>query len=146
MLFLVHPSTIVSGPPASLDPAPFAAVAASAQTIMGWALLIIGGSVLALLQRSYVRSRRVLVRLLYLLFVPGWVFLALSIYSGTRVQGVYLAALFVSHPDPQRLKFTINSDFADQLQNLRYGLLFFSLWLVAYLLWWIFTTEDLTTK
>jgi len=86
------------------------------------------------------------VRLIYLLFVPGWLFLALSIYSGTRVQGVYLAALFVSHPDSRSLKFTINSDFADQIHNLRYGLLCFSLWLLVYLLWWIFTTEDLTSK
>ncbi len=141
---MLVPAQAVPLPSGAIDTAPFAAVAASAQTIMGWALLIIGGSVLALLQRSYVRSSRILLRLIYLLFVPGWIFLARSIYSGTRVQGVYLAALFVSHPDPRQLKFTINSDFADQIHNLRYGLLCFALWLLAYLIWWIFTTEDIT--
>jgi hypothetical protein len=146
MIFLLQPNVVSSGATASLDTAPFAAVAASAQTITGWALLVIGGSVVALLQRSYVRSRSVAIRLIYLLFVPGWLFLAFSIYYGTRVQGVYLAALFVSHPDLRVLKVAGNSDFADQLTCLRYGLLFFSLWLVVYLLWWIFTSEDLSSQ
>lgn len=146
MLLLAQQNPVSPGAVSSLDPTPFAAVAASAQTIMGWALLIIGGTVLALLQRSYMRSNKLQIRLIYLLFVPGWIFLARSIYSGTRVQGVYLAALLTSRPDPRRLKFTINSDFADQISNLMYGLSFFSLWLLAYLLWWIFTTEDLADK
>lgn len=146
MLLLAQSSSISPGTITPIDPAPFAAVAASAQTLMGWALLIIGGTVLALLQRSYMRSHNLKIRLIYLLFVPGWIFLARSIYSGTLVQGVYLAALLTSRPDSRSLKVTINSDFADQISNLMYGLLFFSLWLLTYLLWWIFTTEDLADK
>jgi len=145
LLLLLAQAPSVSGA-AGLDPAPFAAVAASAQTLMGWALLIIGGSVVAIVQRCYVRPASRSVRRIYGLFVPGWIFLALSIYWGTRVQGVYLAALFVNHPDVPQLKFTINSDYADQIQSLRYGLSFFSVWLVVYLLWWIFTSEDLAGK
>lgn len=128
----------------SLDPrAAFEAAAAYSQTLMGWALLVLGGSVVALLQRSYLRPESRYIRSSYLLFTLGWTFLARSIYFGTKVQEVRLAFLFQRTPDFTALRKTLNLDLLRQVRSLQYGLLVFCLWLAIYLMWWIWTKQKL---
>lgn len=128
-----------------MDPkAAFEAAAAYSETLMGWVLLVLGGSVVALLQRSYLRPNSKQIRLTYLLFVVGWGFLARSIFFGTKVQEVLLAFHFQRTPDFSKLRSTINSDLLKQVRSLEYGLLAFGLWLAIYLAWWIFTKQEIT--
>jgi hypothetical protein len=115
----------------------FEAAATYSETLMGWALLVIGGSVVALLQRSYLRPHNRGVRLAYLLFAAGWGFLASSVYHGTKVQEARLGLLFRSNPEVSRAIATINGDLLDQVNDLRWGLCIFGFWLIVYLVWWI---------
>lgn len=121
--------------------AAFEAASDYSATLTGWALLILGGSVVALLQRSYLRPESRLVRFTYLLFVIGWGFLARSIYFGTRVQQVSLSFLFQKTPDFKELRSAINLDLLKQVHSLEYGLAAFGIWLSVYLAWWILTRQ-----
>jgi hypothetical protein len=73
----------------------FEAVSSHSQWLTSLALVVIGGSMLVLLHRDYVRARTRFGRAFYLLFVGGWAFLALSIWKGARAQEVYLSYLMV---------------------------------------------------
>jgi hypothetical protein len=119
----------------------FEAATALASTLTGWAFVMIGGSILAVLGTGYYRPAALWVRCSYLAFVPAWFFLSSSVYAGTRVQGVYLAALYSAHPDVATLKSTVNEDAISQIQRMGIGLACFGVWLTLYLLWWIFHTE-----
>lgn len=131
----------------SFDPKiAFEAAAAYSQTLMGWVLLVLGGSVVALLQRSYLRPESKGIRFTYLLFAFGWAFLARSIYFGTQVQQVRLAFLFTKTPKFPALRKALNLDLLRQVRSLEYGLLVFGLWLAIYLIWWIWTKQNLSEK
>lgn len=134
-------------PTVSLDPkAALEAAASYSQTLTGWALLVLGGSVLALLQRAYMRPESKAIRSAYLLFVVGWSLLARSIFYGTRVQEARLGFLFQTKPDFIVSRKALNSDLLLQVRNLEYGLLVFGLWLAIYTAWWIFTRQNLESK
>jgi hypothetical protein len=119
----------------------FEAATALANTLTSWAFLMIGGSIIAILGTSYYRPAALWVRLSYFVFVPAWVFLSLSVYAGTRVQSVYLAALFSSNPKIDQLKAALNTDALAQINRMKLGLFCFGIWLTAYLFWWIFHKE-----
>ncbi len=115
---------------------------ALAGTMTSWALVMIGGSILAVLGTGYYRPAVLLVRCAYLAFIPAWAFLSYSIYAGTRVQGVYLAALYSEHPNMTALKLAVNQDVLSQIRRMEIGLLFFGLWLSVYIMWWVFHKES----
>jgi hypothetical protein len=119
----------------------FEAATLLANTLISWAFVMIGGSILAILGTGYYRPSTLWVRCSYLAFIPAWFFLALSVYTGTRVQGVYLAALYSKHPNIAVLKTTVNDDAVSQIQWMEIGLTCFGVWLTLYLLWWIFHKE-----
>jgi hypothetical protein len=116
----------------------FEAATSLANSLISWALVMIGGSILAILGTGYYRPEALWVRLSYLSFIPAWIALSSSVYAGTRVQSVYLAALFVAHPDLSSLKVTLNRDALAQIARMEWGLVWFGVWLAAYLIWWIF--------
>jgi hypothetical protein len=113
-----------------------------AGTMTSWALVMIGGSILAVLGTGYYRPPTLLVRCAYLAFVPAWGLLSWSIYAGTRVQGVYLAALYSEHPNLPHLKTVANSDVASQMWRMELGLVCFGVWLTVYIIWWVFHKES----
>src|SRR5436309_15005864 len=115
----------------------FESAASYSETLSSWALAVLGGSVLALLQRSYLRPENKLIRSAYLLFGIGWAFLARSIFSGTKVHEVLLSFLAQRQPNFDILRDAIGEDLARQVDNLNYGLLAFGLWLALYVVWWI---------
>lgn len=117
------------------------AAANQANSLTTLALAIVGGSIIMLLQTSYLRPRKRHLRAAYLLFVPGWYFLGRSIYIGSEARGVYLAKLFSTKSPDLKLIQTINNDLVAQSDNLRMGLLMFAVWLGLYLAWWIYTDE-----
>lgn len=119
----------------------FEAATSLANTLTSWAFLMIGGSIVAIIGTSYYRPTALWVRCSYLAFVPAWFFLSWSVYAGTRVQGVYLAALYSAHPNVAVLKSAVNNDAVSQIQRMEVGLACFGVWLTLYLLWWIFHKE-----
>lgn len=119
----------------------FEAAITLTNNLTSWALVVIGGSILAILSTSYYRPKLLWFRCTYLLFLPAWIFVSLSLYSGTRVQGVYLAALFSAHPNLEMLQERLNSDSAAQIFRMEAGLVCLGIWLTLYLMWWIFNKE-----
>ncbi|MFQ5528586.1 MAG: hypothetical protein ACE5GX_20310 [Thermoanaerobaculia bacterium] len=86
------------------------AAAEHSQKLAGWALLVVGGSILVLLRSSYLRPAQKSMRRVYWLFLPGWILLAASIHSAVRISGRHLAALFSK---PEYLRVTackVNND------------------------------------
>ncbi len=107
------------------------------QTLAGWAFLIIAGSVLILVGTEYHRPDRTWVRASYFAFVPGWIELARSVYSGIQAHGVYVGYLLSKHPDFLDSRTKMNDFAYDQRQQFEIGLVFFGIWLILYLVWWV---------
>jgi len=121
-----------------LDPKSLEAAVALSQTLTQWAFLIMGGSVVILVGTSYYRPTGRFARGSYLLFVPGWIFLASSVYRGIMVQRANLGFLFFPGPDVAGFRKTINRDAYGQIASMEWGLAIFGLWLFIYLCWWVF--------
>lgn len=114
-----------------------------ANTRVGWSMTLIGVSLLTILSTSYVRPVHRWAKLMYLLFIPGWVYLAMVIHAGDKIvrRGI-MAALYPDRiPSIER---KINDEFMSQLQNFNNGLIFFGAWLLCYLFYWIFS--DFSSK
>ncbi len=124
-----------------LDFKRFEAAVALADKLTNWAIAIIGGSILVLIGTSYRRPTSRKSRAMFLLFLPGWVSLCAAVYYGIRVQEVHLAYLFgrdfVGRTYTLRLQAI--SDARWLIRLFTSGLGFFSLWLFAYLIWWVRT-------
>lgn len=138
---ITPPESTVAPVKAAPDLKLFEAATAFSNTLTSWAFVMIGGSILVILGTSYYRPSALWVRCSYFAFVPAWFFLSWSLYAGTRVQGVYVAALFSAHPKLDELRARVNSDAAAQIQRMEIGLACFGIWLTLYLLWWIFNRE-----
>lgn len=117
-----------------------------AQSLMGWDLLIIGGTILLLLGSSYYRPGRLAIRLCYLLFLPGWACLGLSMYHGVQQSRLYLTVYFARNPDIGTLKGVFVSEAYKQIWWMYLGLLFFAAWLTVFLLYWVFAREIVADK
>jgi hypothetical protein len=121
----------------------FEAAVSLAQNLTQWALLIIGGSLVTVVGTSYYRPDSRRMRFIYLLFVPAWILLAVSIYEGTLIQRKYLAYLYANPSGVRyqilvdRILQDINNEATNQFLTLEWALVCLGLWLVAYLFWWI---------
>lgn len=121
-------------------------VAKSSATLITWALSVVGGSVAAIVSTSYLRPKNPKVRLIYLLYLPGWLFLGLSVYFGDRVSRHYVASRFVAAHGSDASAYDkvlaigqkMNADYISQQNMLMLGLLMFGAWLSLFLLWWVF--------
>lgn len=114
------------------------AVADSAQIHITWALSIIGGTVAMILGTSHLRPQLKWVRFAYLLFIPGWILLGISILYGDKVSRGHIAAKFVSSKQIRDIAKTMNANYEIQQSTLMVGTAIFLLWLILYLIWWIF--------
>jgi hypothetical protein len=112
-----------------------------AQTLMGWALLIVAGSIVVLVGTSYYRPAKFGIRLSYLLFLPGWFCLGLSMYHGVQLSRVYLTTLFARSPDIPLLQSTFTNEAYKQIRQMEWGLAFFAVWLLVYLFWWVLAKD-----
>lgn len=106
--------------------------------LVAWALAIAAGSVAAIVSTSYIRPENKLFRLVYLLFLPGWLFLGLSVYYGDQVSRSYMASLLVDKNAVRTIAQAMNTEIVCQRNMFGLALLFFTLWLVLFLCWWIF--------
>lgn len=115
-------------------------IADNAKTLTEWALAILGGSIITILSASYLRPRSMLARLTYLLFLPSWIFIGLSMHHGSKIPLRVVAAKISPNLEIE-IASKINSDFSLQQNYLSYSLCLLMLWLVLYLLWWIFHND-----
>lgn len=143
-------STLISALPGLLAQTPetdklnvkaFESASAFAQSLTQWEFIIIGGSLLILLGIDYYRPKSVVLRSCYLLFLPAWTLLAVSIYYGIRVQEAYLAYVLVAKTTASGISETMNSDAHMQIVFMEWGLIVFGIWLLVYLLFWVFCKE-----
>ena len=116
-------------------------IVGASEGLSTWALTVAGASLLAIVSTSYHRPRSLPGRLPYLLFLPGWGAIGYSLYLGNLISAKYLADR-LSPGHLSEIGDQINNLFLDQKTSFLIALLFFSAWLVIYLLTWIFT-EDL---
>lgn len=108
------------------------------QSLSQWSVLLIGGSVAALLGTDNWRPRRPWVRGIYLLFFPALAFLFTSTYFGVAAQRNCLALMLLANPDIPGTKHALNSNLSWQLENMQVGLCILGAWFAGFLLWWIF--------
>jgi hypothetical protein len=108
------------------------------QSLSQWCVLLIGGSVAALLGTSNWRPRILWIRALYLLFVPALAFLFASAYYGVASQRNCLALMLLANPDIPGTKLELNGNLRWQLTNMQIGFSFLGTWFLAFLFWWIF--------
>ena len=108
--------------------------------IISWSLLIIGGSLLAVLDNDYLKvSDRF--RWIYFFYILGWSFLCLSVYFGQRVTRSYLASLFVAKEYIESTAAQTNIHFKKQINWFIAGVIVFALWMIAFLVLWIFNIK-----
>ena len=118
-------------------------MSAGATTLTSWSLAILGATIAGIVAGNFLRPTAML-RLVYLLFIPGWGLLGASIWFGDRVTRRFAAAAFTEDRDKIRqIAELMNSDYAKQREVFELALLVFGCWLVCLLLWWIFGHEKL---
>jgi hypothetical protein len=112
----------------------------SSAAISGWAVAIGGATVAIIIGTSHNRPDSWTLRLLYLLFLPGWAGLAYSIFLGNQLVGSYLATRF-NPSSINAISEQINNFYSDQRFYLLWSLAFFGFWLTGYTLAWIFLKQ-----
>jgi len=116
-------------------------MSAGATTLNGWSLGILGATVAGIVAGHFLRPGAK-ARWLYLLFIPGWVLLGLSIWYGDKVTRRLAASGFTEdHERLRQIAELMNSEYAAQRALFEFALLVFGCWLVCLLLWWVFADE-----
>jgi hypothetical protein len=121
-------------------------MAEDSRTLTGWALAIIAASIVAIASTSYFRPLSRRLRAFYLLFIPGWVLVAMSVYNGDKISRRYAAAAFAQKREALlKIGDYMNTEFASQLTYLHVGLIVFAVWLLFFILWWVFGDSTAST-
>jgi hypothetical protein len=102
------------------------------------ALMVVLGTLAAILTTGYIRPPQRWARLFYALYIPAWFCLFLSISRGDEVARRLLAA----HISPNaiivgEIGTAINAAYAGQLWYFRNAIGWLMAWLIGYLAWWI---------
>jgi len=122
-----------------------AAISVSSQQLVNLASAFLGGSIILVISTTHVSPTTFPARLIYLALIPCWASLAGSILAGDAVLRKYLAAMLAKSPEKIIQIFeAANSKYGLQLNCLRLAILFFGIWLLAYIVWWVFfrTTDS----
>lgn len=112
--------------------------AASAK-ISAWSLSILGGSILVIIQGEY-RPTCLILRLFYILFVVGWVFIGISLYHGKLLSQHAMTGDLHSKNSEALVEIMrrCNSYYRHQLDWFYACLCPFGIWLLLYISYWIF--------
>ena len=111
--------------------------------VSAWSLSVLGGSLLVILSNDYVHPENTNIKIAYLLFVIGWLFIGISFYNGKNIISRSIASE-LAKSDINLLKtiFTkCNSYYSRQLLFFNLALLVFGIWLLVFLFWWVFGTK-----
>lgn len=120
-------------------------------SMLTWALSILGGSLLVIVNSAYYRPP-LKVRLLYLVFVPAWVFGFLSIYQSNLISR-RLAAAFLQGKGGEKqldrlekIAAKANSELGNQILFFQIMLILLAVWLTIYIIWWVFTKQEFSKQ
>jgi carbon starvation protein CstA len=106
------------------------------------ALLILGGSILLILSTDYISPPSRKARFMYLLFIPAWYCLCVTIYYNNRITRSDAAYLYTSNKETKTtILENVNQFYISQLTHFQLGVFLLALWLVLYLFWWIMYAE-----
>jgi hypothetical protein len=136
----------VNADPDRLTAKSLEAVGTFSQNLSQWCFVIIGATVLCLLEKSGPWGKHRFVRLCYVLFLPAWIGLCSSIYFGTRVQNAYLSYVLVPSNTISDTIAVLNSDLNCQTKSMMWGLMFLALWLVCIWLGWLCAKNQNTSQ
>ena len=112
--------------------------------VSSWSLLIIGGSLLAVLHKDYLKLLEY--KYLYFIYIIGWISLCASIYWGQSVTRSYLASMFVKPNFVEASSKEANKLFGRQLTWFMLGVTLFAVWMIAFLILWIFNCKTITNE
>ena len=129
-----------------MDAPDLQSVVSFSQSLSQWCVLIIGGLTALLLGDSHVSSSNRKVRLIYLLFLPTWLFLLMSVFMGVKVQRNFLALRVLPAVNADGAKLALNGHMSCQLTFMEIGLWFIGAWLFCYLFWWVFSEEAAASR
>ncbi len=121
-------------------------------SLITWAMSIFAGSILLITSTSYFRPAKLKIRLIYISFIPAWIFSFLSIYYGNEISKRVPAAVLAGKGGTKQLKILngiaelTNCEYEYQLLYFQLALFFLSIWLILYLIWWIYTKQDFLKK
>ena len=120
-------------------------IAQEAHTLATWALGALGGSMALIIGTSHNAPKSRRGRLIYLMFVPAWVCLALSVYCSSLIKRNYLSSMYAKDnlETMKIISARMNDSFGIQIHAMNAGILFLSLWLGCYLVWWYYNSKDL---
>lgn len=117
----------------------FKTILDGSNTLTSWSLTIIAGTILTIISTSYFRPVNLRIRSIYLLFIPGWICILISCYQNNLISRRFMAAVFTRNNGiVLKIAGQVNIAFSEQLKYFKIGILFFSIWLVLFLLWWIY--------
>lgn len=117
-------------------------VADHSNDLSNWAILMIAGSIAMVVGTSYLRPKEWNVRLAYLLFVPAWFLLAVSVLAGRDVKGGYLASTIIAEKYLFGAVSCASSALARQIDFLFCAVTLLSAWLFVFLHWWVFSPRS----
>lgn len=113
--------------------------------ISTWSLSTLGGSLLAIMNNDFSHPETTKLKMIYLFFILGWIFIGLSFYNGKNI----ISRTIASELHKNNLKSLTyifekcNLYYSKQLRFFNLGLLTFGFWLLLYLIWWIFGNSNL---
>lgn len=105
-----------------------------------WSLSVLGGSLIVFMNGEYIQPKEYYFKYSYLLFIIGWLLLAISISYSKKITGRKMAATLNLY-DTMSLKsilLKVNNHYASQLQCFNWALGIFGFWLILYFIWRIF--------
>ena|ERR1700733_4621434 len=115
----------------------------NSKTLIGWCLSIIGGSIFAFINSSYIKPITKKLKKIYLIFIPGWICILSSLYYALKVELCYTGAVLVSNPlRLSKLYCYANYYIDEQFFYFKFGLLICILWLILLLIFWIFSKQE----
>lgn len=116
----------------------------NAESVVNWCLSIIGGSILVLISSGFIRPKNKKIRVVYLLFLPGWFFLGYTIKLGVDIGNSGIMSTLMINNENERLLILANMGniYTSQLFYFNIGLFFFGIWLLVFLIFWVFGKDQ----
>ena len=117
------------------------ALSSAAGTLTGWSLTILGATVAGIVGSEYLRPQG-RIRFFYLLFLPGWFSLGMSIFYGDKIARRFAAAAFTQNPERlEQIGQSMNSEYDQQRFFFQFAVLLFGFWITSLLIWWVFARK-----
>lgn len=120
------------------------------QSLDDASLKVLAGSIILLLGSDYVKPIHSRAKLIYLLFIPAWVSLGMEFFYCNAVCRISASLIQFNNLDIIKSLIYDNDGVSDMYQkqsmSFSFGILFLSIWLTSFLIWWIFFDKQTKHK